>query len=255
MLHKKSPATKTTVNKIKKEAKNLNLELGSLQERQNLVAKKHGYENYHNFFETYKKQCRLISINPFAGVGAFSGEFILGSISEEKNMLNISQVDTTEYEITHRFELMNNQFSEAGIKIFCEDMDRHIQDYLSFLLKVSNDENQVNSYKDCIDLPDDYNLRSIDIAIGIGFPENILKEDEFKFADNWFYDEGKGGRITLSNFPNDGLVSKKAISILFQIIRSYAEKAFKTKCYVFPSMNHLDIDWKGVESPESISTH
>jgi len=244
MTFKKSPPTKTTLNKIKKESKKLFDKFGSLQERQNIVAQQHGYESYRDFHEAYKKKSLVVPTNPFEGVGSFTGEIFSGVTNEKQNILEISQVTVDEYEITHRFQLIHDQFSEKGINVFCEELDLHIQDYLAHLLKVPNDESRVNPYETCSNLPTDFNLRSIDIAVGIDFPKNIQGKEEFKFAENWFYDEGKGGRITLSNFPNDGEVSNKAISILFQKIRYYAEKAFNTKCYIFPSSNHLDIEWQ-----------
>ncbi|WP_394229808.1 hypothetical protein [Shewanella colwelliana] len=250
-VSKYSP-TKTTLQKIKNEAKKLN-NLGSLQERQNIVAQSFGYKSYHEFFQAYKININLMPGNHFEGMGCFAGEFLLGGTDEQKKLLNMLVLSEEEYEITHRFQLENNGSSNLSIKRFCEKIEPHIQDYASLLFKVQNKQAKINSYVEFLDSTPDYNLRSVDIVVGVDFPNGLSPQEEFKFAERWFFDEGKGGRISLSNFPNDGLVSKKAVYRFFSIIRAVAEQTFNMKCYVFPSIMHQDIKWD--ESQKSQSSH
>ncbi|WP_137225361.1 hypothetical protein [Shewanella sp. MEBiC00475] len=248
---KHSP-TKTTLQKIKKESKSLDPSLGSLQARQNIVAQSFGYNSYHEFFEKYKKNIHVVSDNPFDGMGCFSGELILDATEQQNKKHNMTVVNVEEYEITHRFELKNNLSSNKCIKIFCEEIEPHIQDYASLIFKAVDKENEKNSYNEFLDLVPNFNLRSVDIVIGIDFPKGLSPQEEFKFAEKWFFDEGKGGRICLSNFPNDGLVPVSAVSKFLSIIRAVAEQSFQQKCYVFFSTMHQDFKWNEAQGKKPL---
>lgn len=246
----KKPATKTTLDKIKKQAKILGPHIGSLQKRQNIVSQSFGYDNYHSFHNAYKMNCSSKNGMFLEGKGCFSG-VIFYSILNNKESLSEDVAETgglkhrplkfaEEYKVTSRFQLHKDNKSESSIKAFHDKMVKHIEDYIAYIFR-TEDEKSKTIYDDFLKVKPNYNLRSVDIAVGVDFPEKLSAEDELKFADDWFYNKGKGGRISLSNFPNDGLVAKEAALILLYVIRATAEKTFGEKCYVFPSSISQDL--------------
>ncbi|AFV85995.1 hypothetical protein [Alteromonas mediterranea] len=233
--------TKTTLQKIKKEAKKLDKSLGSLQQRQDIVSQNFGYRNYYDFDQAYKKASFIISGSPFSGTGSFSGEILLEGRDGLTHQPYMRTVRVEEYEITQRFELESNDSIDSSMQQFCEYIDSHLRDFASLIFKARDEHRKINPYSDFIELKSDYNLRSVDIVVGVEFPKGLSTQEEFKFAEKWFFDEGKGGRISLSNLPNDGLIPAKAIPTFLRNIRTIAEQSFKQGCYVFPSSIHQDL--------------
>lgn len=229
--------TQTLLDKVKKRAKKLDSSLGSLQQRQEHVAKEFGYNSFQALCNSVKNYNPISFDTPFRGYGCISGEFIVNNQHLAKSIHIAACISMETYEISYMFDLKSNQVGEKEIKaLFSEHLLKCIEDFAGHILRVDCAE-----YSRFVDEPVDYSLGSLDIAIGIDIPKNIKKEDIHKFAQNWFYDEGKGERISISNFPNNGKVSRKAVRHFLGLINPIIANFFKTDCYTFAKREYFDI--------------